>query len=243
MYRLILNLAAISFLLLLVSFQGPCSVPNQCEKLRVLPVNNEYVVLGDSFFNTYPGACQDVVSYLGLRFGVRIPSETAHGSRLTDSYGPDKPISIAEQYAEALASSNNQLTTVFFNGGANDIFSEAEGVCADATSLECENHIEFIVAGFSDLIETMQADGIEKIVYSGNYHLIYGYSVFDEALMNLNDEIEIVCNSTDGVIFVDQADAFADDYSLFLLFDRFHPSIYGSEKLADNMYSAFLEME
>lgn len=151
-----------------------------------------------------------------------------------------------------------RITTVILDGGGNEILSEGNNVCErkDSTDSECAGHLEIIGDDFLAFVEKAMSHGVKRVIYSGYQNFQHGkWANYNNAFMDLNKLMEnnIVLKNQDPdieVIFVDNKSSFmADDcvktpecdpeescYDHYMSHDKLHPSIYGTKRIAENIY-------
>ena len=151
-----------------------------------------------------------------------------------------------------------KITTVILDGGANEIILEGNKACLKKDGLDsgCGAHIARVTGDLSGFVDTLIQQGVTRIVYSGYYHLKHTYRDYNAAVVDLNASIQALIEARNAqekieIVFVDQRETFEGDdcqklpdcpededcYDHYLSGDKLHPSPYGSEKLADNIFN------
>lgn len=149
---------------------------------------NDVVTLGDSIFDLN-GVIQET---LEARAGTQFRDYTSSGAELKGgAFAP----SVVEQYAAA-NNTNGNINTILMDGGGNDILIPATLLdpygCRTHwwrwnPSRSCKNLITEQYYNAVDLLNDMDADGVNDIVWLGYYELPRGNANLTKAL-NLGDD-------------------------------------------------------
>jgi hypothetical protein len=153
---------------------------------------------------------------------------------------------VADQYTLAKSDDPN-IDIIFMNGGANDILIPASMLdpynCKvdwweSSLSSSCKSLIDDIYVDAVNLLNEMDQDGVDKVIYSGYYDLKFGLV----GTTDLNDAVDygqvklsLACsNSTVDCTFVDPQPIMTNDD---LISDGVHPTTSGSEKIASLIWA------
>ncbi len=221
----------ISFFIFMTTLNISCGGPNICGDVNILPENSSWAILGDSIFAVNSDTCQYVAGNLSLNLDQRMPSYAEAGARLSNGEQTDviTQYEIAKSYA---IERGTPLSTIIFDGCANDTIWEKNGACSNYNSQDCIDLINDEVQIFSDLIDQMKTDGVEYIVYVGIYNFQGSWAVFNPAMDQILDKIKLVSDDK-GVGFVDLKPVFSGKYKRYLTFDNLHPNFLGSQAIAE----------
>ena len=204
---------------------------------RVADADNDQVVfLGDSIF-ALSGDLQD---YLESYAGESFRRYTLSGAELT---GGAIATAIDKQYQIA-KNDNGNIDTIVMDGGGNDILIPA--ILFDPyncktdwwqwgrLSSKCKNYIDDIYVEGVNLLNAMNADGVDNIIYLGYYYTKNGLLRLDsmEAAVNYCDmRLSQACaNTTANCTFVDPRSSINDSD---IIVDGIHPNSSGSRKMAN----------
>jgi len=193
---------------------------------------NDVATFGDSIFDLN-GVIQ---TELEAKAGQTFRDYTTSGAMLS---GGSLAPSVEEQVASANAA-NPDITTVVMDGGGNDILIPAmlfdPNRCKTRwyrpnLSSKCKALIEDIYVTSVNLMNQMDADGVENIVYLGYYELPRGNTNLNQAVNYGDTWLGYACDvTTTNCAFVDPrghvpaADVESDDI---------HPTPTGSVTLAN----------
>ncbi|HYX32907.1 MAG TPA: SGNH/GDSL hydrolase family protein [Oligoflexus sp.] len=179
---------------------------------------NETIIIGDSIF-----ALNGVIN-----------SELEEISSLDiDSYARNGAImsGIVRQYQQARA--NGIARTVIMNGGGNDVLANM-GNCR-AFNQTCINVIEKATSQGLDLVNQMEADGVERIFFLGYYYTTSLASGLEKAVDYAMSRAATLCeNTTVRCEVVDTRDIMQGSGNLS--WDGIHPSRTGSIKMAQLLW-------
>ncbi|GAA3960571.1 SGNH/GDSL hydrolase family protein [Allohahella marinimesophila] len=204
---------------------------------RVADADNDQVVtLGDSIF-ALSGKLQDE---LEAKAGETFRRYTVSGAELSDG---NIATSIEDQYQRALTD-NSDIDTIVMNGGGNDILIPA--IAFDPNdcktqwyefgrlSAKCQRFIDDVYVDGVNLLNQMDADGIDNVIYLGYYYTKNGIFLLDsmEEAVDYGDlRLNQACNfSTIDCQFVDPRSSIRDRN---IIIDGIHPTAEGSRILAD----------
>lgn len=203
-----------------------------------LPVNSKVIMLGDSYF--------DMDEYITMALedlsGERYRHYYVSGAEFTDSaYGIT---SIPQQYDNAKAQ-DPDIRTVIMDGGGNDVLLGGFSDCADdgsgVPSAECIAIINEAFDSAALLIDEMETDGIENVIYMYYPHLINDMWVLNAAMDYASDIIEAICNDSDmNCYFIDPLTAF-EGHPEYIKSDNIHPSRAGGDVLAGLIWDVMVQ--
>jgi len=197
---------------------------------------NDVATFGDSIFDLN-GVIQ---TELEASAGETFRDYTTSGAKMS---GGSLAPAVDEQYASANAV-NPDITTIVMNGGGNDILIPAltfdQYRCKTTwyrknLSDKCKNLIHDIYVTGVNLLDQMDADGVESIVYLGYYELPRGKTNLNQAVnygdLYLGDACEV--GTTANCTFVDPRGTIpASDVES----DDLHPTVNGSVTLAGQIW-------
>ncbi len=224
--------------LLLVSFGLTGCVGGMFSNDRVTDAdNNQVVTIGDSIF-ALSGELQDnLENYAGETFR----RYTISGAEVTGGiYATD----IATQF-EIAKSDNPDIQTIVMDAAGNDIIipvitmfdwynCKTEWYQWWGLSASCKNLIDDLYVEVVDLLNNIDASGVEHVVFLGYYYPKNGLLLMDdlEEAVDYGDRrlVQACENSTANCIFIDPRSVINDSD---IIFDGIHPSSSGSQKLAD----------
>ena len=218
----------------LVGCGGPGGLASNA---RVSDADNDQVVaIGDSIF-ALSGKLQDnLEDYAGESFR----RYTLSGAELA---GGIIATSIVDQYAIA-KDDNPDIDTIVMDGGGNDILIPA--IMLDPydcktqwyefgrLSQSCKNLVDDVYVDAVNLLNTMQSDGVDNVVFVGYYHTKNALLLLDsmEEAIDYGDlRLSQACAfSVADCTFVDPRSSINDSD---IIVDGIHPNSSGSRKLAD----------
>lgn len=228
----------LSVLLVSVSLTGCGGVGGLLSNDRVSDADNDQVVtIGDSIF-ALSGELQDFLeSYAGETFRRYTISgaELKGGIVATDIYG---------QYNIAKRDNPN-IETIVMDGGGNDILipsialfdpynCKTQWYQFGRLSSTCKNFIDDIYVDAVNLLNKMNADGVDNVIYLGYYYTKNGLFLLDsmEEAVDYGDmRLAQACRySAANCKFVDPRSSINDSN---IIFDGIHPNTEGSRKLAN----------
>ncbi|MFD2231422.1 SGNH/GDSL hydrolase family protein [Alkalimarinus sediminis] len=198
--------------------------------------NDQVVFIGDSIF-ALSGELQD---NLEANAGETFRRYTLSGAELT---GGAIATAIDQQYLEA-RNDNSNIDTIVMDGGGNDIlipaiFFDPHNCKTDwwqwgRLSSSCKNFIDDLYVDGVNLLNSMNADGVDNIVYLGYYYTKNAALRLDslEEAVDYGDlKLSQACaNTTANCTFVDPRSTIKDRD---ILIDGIHPTSSGSQKLAN----------
>ena len=193
---------------------------------------NDVVTVGDSIFDL----SGDLQRFLEAKAGQTFRDYTISGAELS---GGSLARAIDLQYADAKAFNGN-INTIVMDGGGNDILIPAmvldtygcrtQWYRKNITS-RCKNLINDVYVTAVNLLNEMDADGVQNVVYLGYYELPRGNANLGQALEYGVTRIGEACsNSVASCSFVDPRGTIPANY---VLDDDIHPTVEGSQVLAD----------
>jgi len=193
---------------------------------------NEVITVGDSIFDK----TGELQVFLEQEAGETFRRYTQGGSYLV-SGGSSTPIVL--QYADAKAD-NAGIETVVMNGGGNDIMVPAllldPNKCKTkwwrpSLTSKCKAFIDDLYVDTVNLLNTMDADGVNNIIYLGYYHPKGSMTGLIQAVDYGDLRLEQACSaSTANCVFVDSRSSII---SSDIISDGLHPNTSGSQKLAN----------
>ena len=233
----------ISVLFISTALTGCGGVGGLLSNDRVSDADNDQVVtVGDSIF-ALSGDLQDFLeSYAGETFRRYTLSgaELKGGIIATDIYA---------QY-EMAKSDNPNIDTIVMDGGGNDILIPAIALfdpnnCKTQwyqfgrLSSRCKNFIDDIYVDAVNLLNDMDADGVDNVIYLGYYYTKNGLFLLDsmEEAVDYGDlRLSQACrNSSVNCQFIDPRSSIRDSN---IIIDGIHPTKEGSRKLANLIWPA-----
>ena len=228
----------IAVLLVSVSLTGCGGVGGLVSNARVSNAdNNQVVTIGDSIF-ALSGKLQD---YLEGYAGQTFRRYTLSGAELK---GGILATDIVTQYAIA-KSDNSNIDTIVMDGGGNDILIPAITLfdpydCKTQwyewgrLSNSCKNFIDDIYVDAVNLLNNIDADGVNNVVFLGYYYTknaLLWLDSMEEAVDYGDMRLAQACaNSTANCTFVDPRSTINDSN---IIIDGIHPTNTGSLKLAN----------
>ena len=193
---------------------------------------NEIITLGDSIFDL----SGDLQMFLEQEAGQTFRNYTQSGAELT---GGIIATSVKNQYGDAKQTDSN-IETIVMDGGGNDILIPAMILdpygCRTHwwrwnISRSCKNLVNDTYVDLVNLLNTMDSDGVENVIYLGYYELPRGNANLTKAVNYGDDRLGDACsNTTANCTFVDPRGQVPANH---VLSDNIHPNTEGSRTLAD----------
>lgn len=193
---------------------------------------NEIITLGDSIFDL----SGDIQRILEDRAGQTFRDYTLSGAELSGGIVAN---SVERQYRDAKSTDSN-IDTIVMNGGGNDILIPA--IILDpygcrthwwrwSISRSCRNLINDQYINLVNLMNKMDNEGVQNIIYLGYYELPRSNANLTGALNYGDDKLSLACRNTTGNCqFLDPRGMVpASD----VLSDNIHPTSAASLTLAD----------
>ncbi len=250
-----------AFLLLVWASALTGCLDSLCEEIAVLPENSSYCVVGDSLMQAYEkdplntDLCQHVAGRLSWLVGEKIPSFAESGAQLSGGTRTEIPVQyeIAREYAK---DNSTTLDTVIFDGGGNDLLKGENWACtslgpedpscetllqecdeAGALSPQCKccNIIDSVEEELHTMVDQMNVDNVDRIIYVGPYQPQGPFAEYQEALTRTMNRIRPRCRDYD-VTFLDLEGVFAGHYSEYMHPDNLHPNPEGVQAIAEALY-------
>lgn len=200
--------------------------------------NNQVITLGDSIFDLSDELQGNLEEYAGESFR----KYTLSGAQLYNVGIGVAPV--VEQYAQAKLD-NADIRTIVMDGGGNDILipvvaqldpyrCKTRWYQFGKLSSKCQEFIDDLYVDGVNLLNDMDNDGVENIIYLGYYYTknaLLPLKSLKQAVDYGNETLSRACeNSTVACTFVDPR---ASIVNSDINFDGIHPSSSGSRKLAD----------
>ena len=217
-------LLAAGFMLSLIACGGSNYVENADR--------NEIVTLGDSIFDL----SGDIQRFLEDRAGQTFRDYTLSGAELSGGIVAN---SVERQYSDAKATDGN-IETIVMDGGGNDILIPAMILdpygCRThwwrwSISSSCRNLINDQYVNLVNLLNQMDNDGVDNVIYLGYYELPRGNANLTQAVNLGDDKLGQACaNTTANCTFLDPRGMVPANH---VLDDNIHPTSEGSLTLAD----------
>jgi hypothetical protein len=200
--------------------------------------NNQVITLGDSIFDLSDELQGNLEAYAGQTFR----KYTLSGAQLYNSGIGVEPV--VEQYAQAKLD-DSDIRTIVMDGGGNDILIPAiiqfdpfncktQWYQFGKLSAKCRHFIDDLYVEGVDLLNDMDDDGVENIIYLGYYYtknallplksLKQAVDYGDNVLANACANSTVNCTFVDPRAVINKRD---------IVFDGIHPASSGSKKLAD----------
>ncbi|SMF04632.1 SGNH/GDSL hydrolase family protein [Pseudobacteriovorax antillogorgiicola] len=176
------------------------------------------IILGDSIF----ALNGEIERRLERNSGQRITSYARNGAEMDD---------VVQQYYRARARGIPQ--TVIMNGGGNDVLGNITS-CRFLNS-RCVNAIEGAIDQGVDLIQLMEDDGVERIVYLGYYYTKFIGGGLDNAIDYAMARIPQICGATNLPCDVVETRRLMNGFGNRII-DGIHPTFRGSRKMADAIW-------
>jgi len=228
----------LSGLIIAATLTGCGGVGGLASNARVSDADNDQVVtIGDSIF-ALSGDLQDFLeSYAGETFR----RYTLSGAELK---GGIIATSIYDQY-DIAKSDNPNIDTIVMDGAGNDILIPAIALfdpydCKTQwyewgrLSRSCKNFIDDLYVDAVNLLNNMDADGVDNVVYLGYYYTKNGLFLLDsmEEAVDYGDmRLSQACYySAVSCAFVDPRSSINDSN---IIIDGIHPTTEGARKLAN----------
>lgn len=193
---------------------------------------NDVVSLGDSIFDL----SGDIQANLEAQAGLTFRNYTQSGAELS---GGLIARSVEGQYADA-KSTNSNIDIAVMNGGGNDILIPAMILdpygCRTHwwrwnISRSCRNLVNDTYVKAVNLLNKMDNEGVEDIIYLGYYELPRGNANLESAVAYGDDRLKDACdNSTANCTFLDPRGMVPANH---VLSDNIHPTAEGSKTLSD----------
>ena len=188
-----------------------------CPELEGLSENPDLVFIGDSMLAWNRSQCSQVAGWTGLYTDQALTDLSATSSLMTNpsSDSPEGDITASYEYARELLPG---LETVIVNGGANDLFVEADN--------------EQVGEDIKHLLGTMLDDGMKKIIYVRYYEFIGVAALMNrlvDLIMDGAEGVEEFC-TRNGIVYIDLRPAFLGHPEYY--FDGVHPNRLGSREIA-----------
>ena len=193
---------------------------------------NDVITIGDSIFDL----SGDLQLFLEQKAGQTFRNYTQSGAELT---GGIIATAIDVQYSDA-KTTNSNINTVVMDGGGNDILIPA--MIGDIygcrtqwyrwdISNRCKNLVDNVYVDLVELLNQMDEDGVQDVIYLGYYELPRGNDNLLNAVNYGDERLGSAClNSTVNCTFVDPRGSIPAE---FVLSDNIHPTSEGSQVLAD----------
>lgn len=200
--------------------------------------NNQVITLGDSIFDLSDELQENLEGYAGQTFR----KYTLSGAQLYNSGIGVAPV--VEQYAQAKAD-DSDIRTIVMDGGGNDILipvvaqfdpyrCKTRWYQFGQLSSKCREFIDDLYVDGVNLLNDMDNDGVENIIYLGYYYTknaLLSLKSLKQAVDYGNDTLARACeNSTADCTFVDPRSSIVNSD---IIIDGIHPASSGSRKLAD----------
>ena len=196
---------------------------------------NDIISVGDSVFDS----SGEIESNLEGMAGQTFRNYTRNGAEL--SGGALSP-SVVSQYNTA-NNTDSDIDTVLMNGGGNDILIPARFLdpyrCKtnrwrSNISNACRNLVHNIYVDAVDLLNDMDNDGVENVIYLGYYHPKGGSANLSKAVDYGNEYLGYACEATTAnCTLVPSVDIINDSD---ILSDDIHPNSSGSQKIANRVW-------
>ena len=196
---------------------------------------DEVITLGDSIFDL----SGDIQTYLEQEAGQTFRNYTQSGAMLS---GGVIATAIDQQYSAANGA-NGDIDTVIMNGGGNDILIPA--ILLDPygcrthwwrwnISRSCKNLVNNSYVTAVNLLNEMDADGVEDVIYLGYYAPPRSNANLEKAV-NYGDKrlAEACANTVANCTFIDPRGTVPAEH---VLSDDIHPTAEGSRTLADQIW-------
>ncbi len=193
---------------------------------------NDVITVGDSIFDL----SGDLQRFLEDEAGLTFRNYTQSGAEIA---GGIIATSITQQYSDAKSTDSN-INTIVMDGGGNDILIPA--ILLDpygcrthwwrwSISRSCKNLVDDTYVDTVNLINAMDNDGVENVIFLGYYELPRGNANLEGALAYGDQRLAEACNnSTANCTFVDPRGYIPAEH---VKADNIHPTEEGSRTLAD----------
>ncbi len=193
---------------------------------------NEIITLGDSIFDL----SGEIQANLEQNAGQTFRDYTLSGAELN---GGLLAKSVAQQYIDAKADDAN-IVTIVMDGGGNDILIPA--ILFDpygckthwwrwSISRSCKGLVDDIYVEGVNMLNEIDADGVQNVIYLGYYHTAGLQSNLAQAVDYGDKRLSEACaNTTANCSYIDPRGSIV---SSDIIGDGIHPNSSGSQKLAD----------
>ena len=193
---------------------------------------NDVITVGDSIFDL----SGEIQAFLEEDAGQTFRNYTQSGAELV---GGVLARPIVDQYADAKAVNPN-INTIVMDGGGNDILIPA--IIFDpygckthwwrwSISNSCKGLVDDIYVEAVTMLNDMDSDGVENILYLGYYYTAGAQSNLHQAVDYGDYRLEQACsNTTANCTFIDPRPVIS---SSDIIIDGIHPATSGSKKIAD----------
>lgn len=196
----------------------------------------DVISIGDSIFDLNGVIEDDLEAFAGTTFR----NYTQSGAELS---GGSLSTAVDQQYADAKATDAN-ISTIIMDGGGNDILIPAMTFdrygCRTRwyrpnISNSCVNLIQDQYVNAVNLLNQMNADGVDNIVWLGYYELPNGNANLTQALNLGDDLLGTACETTTSAScsFVDPRGTVPASQ---VESDNIHPTVAGSHNLANQIW-------
>jgi hypothetical protein len=228
----------LAVLLISTGLTGCGGVGSLASNARVTDAdNNQVVTIGDSIF-ALSGKLQD---YLEDYAGETFRRYTISGAEVT---GGIFATDIATQFQIA-KSDNPNIETIVMDAAGNDILIPAITLfdiydCKTqwyqwwGLSSSCKNLIDDLYVDTVNLLNTIDASGVDNVIFLGYYHTkdaLLWLDSMEEAVDYGDMRLAQACaNSTANCTFIDPRSSINDSD---IIIDGIHPTSSGSRKLAN----------
>ncbi len=209
--------------------------PGICPTIEDFSQNQNIAILGDSIvaFNVYDPICENhicrsIAGQLSLHLEEKFNDYSRGGARV--SGGSPVP-TIGEQF-ESARSDMPSLNTLILNGGGNDLLSEC---LPDDFDAGCPNKIGEIKIELQAFLDNARSSGITQFIYVGYYHPSGIWGLWNSVLDLAMEEIIAITGPMEDVVVVDNRSDMNNCDKCKTL-DAIHPSVYGSEVIAQNIF-------
>ena len=174
------------------------------------------LMIGDSIFALSRGVPNHLRSA-----GYEIEDLSITGAKVSD---------IATQYRDQ----NDHQSVVVMNGGGNDILS---GHLVDCIKMndKCEAVVQQVLSTAQQLVQQMESDGVQKVIYVGFYHPRGIYSGLIPAIDSGVLQIKEYCEAISICEYIDTRDFMMPED---IWWDQLHPSASGREKIGQAIVSS-----
>ena len=193
---------------------------------------NDVITIGDSIFDL----SGDIQANLEAQAGQTFRNYTQSGAEIS---GGLIARSVENQYSDA-KSVNSNIDIAVMNGGGNDILIPAMILdpygCRThwwrwSISRSCRNLVNDTYVKTVNLLNTMDNDGVNDIIFLGYYELPRGNANLKSAVNYGDDRLKAACdNSTANCTFLDPRGMVPANH---VLNDNIHPTAAGSKTLSD----------
>lgn len=195
--------------------------------------NPKVIWLGDSIL----ALSGDIATYIEEKSGETYRKYYMSGAQMVGGIMTPIPT----QYDNAKAD-DPDIRTIIMDGGGNDILIGAQAVCRADTvaelSDECKNVVAGVLATSKELIDEVNADGVQNVIYLSYYHIADGWNlnaVLDYAM----DKAKELCEEN-GVIYIDNTHILDGQTDIYT-FEGIHPTAKASKILADKLWEVMVQ--